>query len=123
MTLAELQNAIPARYEATADHSFEEDRTVVVFSRRDNRKWFAAAKNIGRRYLGLDGAGRIDILNIRLDPRLVTSLRARAGFLPAWRMNQNNWVTVPLDGTVADEELFSLLDKAFAAAGIKGRRR
>ena len=67
--------------------------------------------------MGIDRAGRIDILNVRLDPRLVAKLREREGFMPAWYMNQNSWVTILLDGSVPDEEIRSYLDMAYDLAG------
>ena len=54
---------------------------------------------------------------------LYSTLYKREGFLPAWNMNQNNWVTILLDGTVPDEEILAYLDSSFADAGIKGRKR
>ena len=121
MTLAEIGEYILSHYDAESDHSFETDRSVAVFKRADNKKWFAATKNIGCRYLGINRTGRIDILNVKLAPRIVSSLRERAGFMPAWKMNQNNWVTVLLDGSVADEEIRALLDEGFKVAGIRPR--
>lgn len=123
MTQEELARHILSRYDADSDHSFEGDSTVTVFLRRDNRKWFAATKNIGRRYLGIEGGGRVDILNVKLEPRVITALRTREGFLPAWRMNQNSWITVLLDGTVPDEEIYAFVDKSYEIAGTKGRKK
>ena len=123
MTLDELEEYILGQYEAESDHSFEEDSSVIVFKRQDNKKWFAAAKNIGCRSVNVSRAGRIDILNVRLSPRDITALRSREGFRPAWRMNANSWVTILLDGSVPDDEIRSLLDKAFTLAGAKGRKR
>lgn len=123
MTLDELKEHIHSHYEADSGQLFDEDVTVTVFRRLDNRKWFAAVKNIGCRYLGIDRAGRIDILNVKLEPRVVASLRNRDGFQPAWRMNQNNWVTILLDGSVADDEVFSYLDMAYKSAGPRGGKR
>ena len=90
MTLDELKEYILGQYEAESDHSFEEDSSVIVFKRQDNKKWFAAAKNIGCRSVNVSRAGRIDILNVRLSPRDITALRSREGFRPAWRMNANS---------------------------------
>ena len=123
MTLAELQEYILSHYESDIDHPIEKDPTVIVFRRLDNKKWFAALKNIKCRNVDVDRDGRIDILNVRLNPRIVKTLRAREGFKPAWNMNQNNWITVLLDGTVADDEILSLIDSAFNETGIKGRKR
>ena len=114
MTIAELEAYIVDHYEASSGHPEKDDPTITVFTRTDNKNRFAATKNIGRRFLGIDGAGRIDILNVKLNPRVVAPLRTREGFRPAWHMNQNNWVAVLLDGSVADEEVFSELDQAFA---------
>lgn len=122
MTLSELEAYILEHFGAESDHSFKEDVSVKVFSRPDNKKWFAAAKNIGRRSVGAGNDGRIDILNVKINPREVAKLRSREGFRPAWRMNQNNWVTVLLDGTVSDDEVYGLLEKAFVLAGKAGRR-
>lgn len=123
MTLDEVEKHILSTYAADTCFPFEKDRSVTVFERADNKKWFAAVKNIGCRFVDVDREGRIDILNVRLDPRAVASLRSREGFRPAWRMNQNNWVTILLDGTVADEEIIALIGNAFNEAGLKGRKR
>lgn len=123
MTLAEVQDYILSHCEAIADHSFEEDRTVTVFRRRDNNQRFAATKNVGRRSVNAGQSGRIDILNVAIDPRLVATLRNHEGFRPAWRMNQNKWVTVLLDGAVPDDEIRAYLDMSYETAGRKGGRR
>lgn len=123
MTREELEGYITSHFDAEPGHPIGEDPTITVFSRRDNKKWFAATKNIGCKFMGLDRSGRIDILNVKLEPRTVAELRTREGFRPAWRMNQNNWVTVALDGSVADADIRTYLDMAFADAGASGKGR
>ena len=120
MTSAELDEYILDHYAAESSHSFDTDRSVTVYSRSDNKKWFAATKNIGYRYLGIGREGRIDILNVSVNPRLVATLREREGFRPAWRMNRNRWVTILLDGSVPDDEIRSYLDMSYKFAGRKG---
>jgi predicted DNA-binding protein (MmcQ/YjbR family) len=122
MTLTEAEDYILSHCGALSDHSFEEDRTVTIFRRADNNQRFAALKNVGRRSVDAGQAGRIDILNVSLEPRLVASLQAREGFRPAWRMNRNRWVTILLDGTVTDDEIRSYLDMAYKTAGRKARK-
>ena len=122
VTLIEAEDYILSHCEALTDHSFEEDPTVTIFRRADNNQRFAATKNVGRRSVDAGQMGRIDILNLSLDPRLVASLRTREGFRPAWRMNRNRWVTILLDGTVPDDEIRSYLDMSYKNAGRKGRK-
>ena len=123
MTLAEIEGYILSNYEATSDHSFEGDRTVTIFRRLDNNQRFAATKNVGCRSVDVERAGRIDILNVSIDPRLVAALREREGFRPAWRMNRNKWVTILLDGSVPDDEVRSYLDMGYRFAARRGGKR
>ena len=123
MTLQEVHEYMVSQYGAESDHPIKEEHSIAVFMRPDNKKWFAATKNIGCKSLGIDRAGRIDILNVRLAPRTVAELRVREGFMPAWYMNQNSWVTILLDGSVPDEEIRRYLDEAYALAGDKRGKR
>ena len=123
MTRTELEAYLASHFGAESDHPFKEDPTITVFARPDNKKWFAATKNIGCRFLEIEREGRIDILNVKIPPRVGAKLRTRVGFRPAWHMNQNAWITILLDGSVADEEILRYLDTSFALAGAKGRKR
>lgn len=123
MTLSELNEYILGHFGSDCGHFFDADRSVTVYRRSDNQKWFAATKNIGCRYLGIEREGRIDILNVKLAPRAVKPLRGREGFLPAWKMNQNNWVTILLDGSVSDDEIYALIGQGFKTAAATGGRR
>lgn len=123
MTLAEIEDYLLSNFEAATDHSFEGDRTVTIFRRLDNNQRFAATKNVGCRSVNVERAGRIDILNVCVSPRIVATLREREGFRPAWRMNRNKWVTILLDGTVSDDEIRTYLDMSYKNVGKKGGKR
>lgn len=91
-----------------------------VLRRADNRKWYALVMDIPYARLGLSRPGVTDVLNLKLDPILVGSLRTREGYLPAYHMHRGNWITILLDGTVPLEELLPLVDLSYAAAGDRG---
>jgi predicted DNA-binding protein (MmcQ/YjbR family) len=117
MTLDDVRAYILERYQAEPIAAFTEDPGIGVFARPDNGKWFAVTKNIRCSSVDVAGDGRIDILNVRLAPRVVSSLRTREGFRSAWHMNRNKWVTVLLDGSVADDEVRNLIDEAYRLMG------
>lgn len=123
MTKAEIEAYILSNFEVVNDHSFEGDPTVTIFRRLDNNQRFAATKNVGSRSVNVERAGRIDILNLCVSPRLVATLREREGFRPAWRMNRNKWVTILLDGTVPDDEIRTYIEEAYKNVGKKGGKR
>lgn len=76
-------------------------------------RWYAVVMNVPRPRLGLPGEGTADILDVRCDPILIGSLRDGERYLPAYRMNKDRWITVVLDGSVPEGEVFSLLDMSF----------
>ena len=76
-------------------------------------RWYAVVMNVPRPRLGLPGEGTADILDVRCDPILIGSLRDGERYLPAYHMNKDRWITVVLDGSVPEGEVFSLLDMSF----------
>ena len=75
MDIGELTRHICDAYGAEAEYLFRHYPELCVFRRPDNRKWFAAAKPIPRRSLGLEQDGEVEILNVKCDPILLGSLR------------------------------------------------
>lgn len=63
--------------------------------------------------LGLSGDRLVDALLLKCDPILVGSLRGERGFLPAYHMNKEHWVTVLLDGSVEDGRIYGLIDLSY----------
>ena len=55
--------------------------------------FFALTMRIPYRTLGISKDDDVDILNIKCDPILIGSLRGRPGFLPAYHMNKDKWIT------------------------------
>lgn len=72
-------------------------------------KWFGLIMPVRRKTLGLAGDGVVDILNIKGDPLMLPSLWQKPGYLPAYHMNKEHWLTLLLDGSVPLKELCFLL--------------
>ena len=68
--------------------------------RHKNRKWYAVIMNVEKTKLGLDGEGKIEI--IQTD-----------GFLPGYHMNKQHWITISLDGRVEKAKILDFLDMSY----------
>lgn len=93
----------------------------AVFRHSASRKWFAAVMDVPKSKLGLHGDEYVDILDIKCDPVLIGSLLAEEGFLPAYHMNKNTWISVLLDETVPDGRIYPLLEWSFDS--VASRRK
>ena len=45
------------------------------------------------------------------------------GFFPAYHMRKDSWITVALDGSVADDKIKMLLDVSYQATAPKVRKK
>ena len=123
MTRQELTDYIFNTYSVEPDYPFPRDDVTCVFRHIDNRKWFGIAMMIPFRTLGIRRDGNVDILNIKCDPIVIGSLRGKPGFLPAYHMNKDRWITVLLDGSASREEITALLDMSFSMTAPKIRKK
>lgn len=96
---------------------------AAVFRREDNKKWFALIMKIKRSAIGLVGEDSIEIVNLKADAAEVEMLLKKEGIHPAYHMNKKYWFTIRLDGSLSDEEIFSLVEASFEAVAAKKRGR
>ena len=95
----------------------------AVFRHADNRKWFALVMDVPASKLGLPGDAPLPAVNLKIDDALYRSILLREnGILPAYHMNKLHWITVLLDGTVAEERVFELIDASFEATASAAKK-
>ena len=54
----------------------------------------------------------IDVMNVKLDPELISSIKNAEGFAPAYHMNKTHWVSIEI-GNVSDTKIKTLIDMSF----------
>ena len=101
------------RYGTEPDYPWTFHPGYAVLRHTEDRKWYCLVMNVPRAKLGLTGDGEVDILDIKSAPALIGSLRLSAGFLPAYHMNKEHWVSVLLDGSVPKREIEALISQSY----------
>lgn len=102
---------VKQQYGTEPDYPWQDANTVL--RHRESRKWYGLIMEVGRDKLGMEGEGGIDIINLKCDPLLIGSLRTQEGFHPAYHMNKENWISIRLDGSVADEQIQNLIGMSY----------
>ena len=74
---------------------------------------------VGRDKFGLSGDGEVDILNVKSDPMLIGFYRTQEGFLPAYHMNKESWISILLDKPELDDVIKKLLALSFELTATK----
>lgn len=83
-----------------------------VFRNKNNDKWYGIIMNIDKSKID-NGTGEVEILNVKVEEKIIETFLKKKGFYKGYHMNKKNWLTIVLDNTVADEEIFELIDESY----------
>lgn len=85
----------------------------AVLRHKDNNKWYGVVLEVAESKLGLTGDRIVDVLNVKCDPILIGSLRQQKGYIHAYHMNKDSWISILLDGSVPSEEIKNLIELSY----------
>ena len=89
---------------------------TAILRRKANAKWYALFMTVERKKLGMEGAGKVEVLDVRVDPTELPLLVDKKRIFPGWHMNKKHWVSIPLDGTVPLEEVIEYVEESWHLA-------
>ena len=114
MTRAEIEKYIKKKYKIDSLSLWADALNYIVF-RNNKKKWFAAIMDVpyNKVYRNSDKDHIIDVMNVKLDPELITSIKNTKGFAPAYHMNKTHWVSIEIS-KVSDTKIKSLIDVSFS---------
>lgn len=113
---------IQDRYAAEPEHLWARYPNYAVFRQPASRKWFAVIMDVAMKSLDMTGDGTADVMDVKCGPVLVGSLLAQDGFLPAYHMSKSSWISVLLDDTVPDEQIFPLIELSYDSVAPKRKK-
>ena len=100
-------------YGTKSEKPWANDFYSEVLRQKSNKKWYGVIMRVQKNKVGLSGEEFVDILNVKCEPEMVATLVYQKGLAPAYHMNKTHWITIILDGTVPDNEIYSLLDISY----------
>ena len=109
------------RYGTEPDYPFNDKYNSEVLRHSDTRKWYGIILNVSPRFFGLLGDGKVDIINLKIDPIMMGSFLQEKGIFPAYHMSKTCWISVLLDGTCSEETLSFLIDIGFERTSKKSK--
>ncbi len=110
-------------YGVEPEYLWADTPNAAVFRHPGSRKWFALIMDVAADRLGLPGKEIVDVMNVKCGTVMVGSLLSEKGFLPAYHMNKEHWISILLDGSVSEEQIFPLLELSYDSVAPKRRKR
>ena len=97
---------INEKYGTVPEFLWERTPSDGIFRHSENQKWYVVIMNIPYERLNKERHGMVEVLNVKLDPKEREDFLIREGYYPAYHMNKKHWMTVVLDDTVSDQDIF-----------------
>lgn len=107
MDREEVLQWVRKKYGTEPDYPWKDDNAVLRHG--ENNKWYGLIMEVRRDRLGLPGEESVDVLNVKCDPVLISSLQSKEGFHPAYHMNKEKWISIRLDGSAGEEDIKNLI--------------
>ncbi len=104
---------IRQKYSAKAEFLWAETPNCAIFRKNATGKWFAVIMTIGKRKLGIDEDGFIEVMNLKDAPESILRIVDKKSYFPAYHMNKKHWYTLLLDGSIPKDELFTCIDNSY----------
>ena len=120
MRKEEIFKYVKETFDSDPEYLWKNDPNSAVLRNNKNKKWFAIIMYVLKEKLGLKGSGKVEIINLKCDPILIGSLIGRKGFLPAYHMNKEYWISVILnDKNIPNDELLDLINLSYELVNKK----
>lgn len=114
MTRQDILSYVSNQYDTDPDYPWASTPDSAVLRHRSNKKWYGLIMTVSNKSLNLSGDGCTEVINLKCETSLIGNLLGQKGFLPAYHMNKEHWITILLnDSSLADEEIASLIDLSY----------
>ena len=112
MDREDVFNYIKEKYHTKPAYLWEKYPFYAALRTASN-KWYGIVMNVPKNKLGLEGTQEIDILVVKCYPEMIGGLRKSKGFLPAYHMNKEHWITIVLDEKMDKDKIKFLIDQSY----------
>ncbi|MEH2939444.1 MmcQ/YjbR family DNA-binding protein [Lawsonibacter sp. JLR.KK007] len=110
-------------YGTEAEYLWADSPDSAVFRHPASRKWYAIIMGVLPERLGLSGEQVLYVMNVKCSTIMIGSLLSTKGFLPAYHMNKNHWISIVLDNSVPDDQITPLLELSYDSVAPKRRTK
>lgn len=93
-----------------------------VFRNQQNQKWFGIIMYVEQAKITA-GEGKIDVLNVKVNPDEREALFGTVGIYPAYHLNKKNWISILLNDSVPDAKIMQLVDTSYRIVQGEGKKK
>lgn len=104
-------NYIECKYGCELEFLWKKFPKDAVYRNSENNKWFVALMVVEKSKLSLEGSQEVEIIDLKHND--VDNIVDNRTILKGYHMNKNHWISIVLDDSISDDEIFNLIDLSY----------
>ena len=103
---------VKEKYAGNLEFLWEKSNNAII-RHHDTKKWYLILLTISKEKLDLQANDLVEIIDLKMPPKEIVKLVDNKKIFPGYHMNKKHWITICLDNTIKDEELFKYIDISY----------
>lgn len=104
---------IKDKYNDDLEFLWEKFEDNAIWRNKNNNKWYGLVLTVKKNKLGFNSDELIEVLDLRYDKEHIDKIIDNKNIFPGYHMNKKSWITIILDGSMDNLELFKLIDNSY----------
>ena len=101
------------KYNDELEFLWEKYDDNAIWRNKENDKWYGLVLTIKKEKLGIKSDKVIEILDLRYQKDDIEKIVDNKNVFPGYHMNKKSWITVKLDNSIKNEEIYKLIDNSY----------
>ena len=109
----EIIKYIKEKYNDDLEYLWKKFPNNAIWRNKTNHKWYGALLVLPENKLGIDSDQIIEIIDLRYQKDKIKEIIDNQKIFAGYHMNKNSWITIKLDGSMDNKEIFKLIDNSY----------
>ncbi len=109
----EIIKYIKEKYDDDLEYLWKKFSNNAIWRNKTNHKWYGALLILPENKLGIDSDQIIEIIDLRYPKDKIKEIIDNQKIFAGYHMNKNSWITIRLDGSMNNKEIFKLIDNSY----------
>ncbi len=115
-----VNDYIKSKYNVEVEHLWDKDPGCGVYRNKNSNKWFSIIMDVKKNKIVGKEEIIVEVINVKLDNEVSNYLKVN-GIYPAYHMSKKYWVSIILDNTIVDKDVFKLIDISYSLSDKRSK--
>ena len=109
----EIIKYIKEKYNDDLEYLWEKSPNNAIWRNKANHKWYGILLVLPENKLGIASNQIIEIINLKYPKNKNKEIINNQNIFAGYHMNQSSWITIKLDESIDNKEIFKLIDNSY----------